>query len=153
MRTVDTKSYLDMMKGLLQEGKDVPVLISGNSMSPFLIHQRDTILLSPVKRPLKKGDMALYQRKTGQYVMHRICRVRKKEGRAEFYFIGDAQMDIEGPIGRGQIAGVVTAVQRKGKWLKPGSFWWEFFRLVWPRVIPMRKTIQKAYSSLVPKKK
>ena len=153
MRTVDTTSYLDMMKGLLQEGRDVPVLISGNSMSPFLVHQRDTIRISPVKGPLKKGDMALYQRSTGQYVMHRICRVKKKNGQREYYFIGDAQMEVEGPVSGEQIAGVITAVQRKGKWLKPGNFWWEFFRLVWVRVIPMRKMIQKAYSSLVRKKK
>ena len=62
-------------------------------------------------------------------------------------------MEVEGPVSRKQIAGVITAVQRKGKWLKPGDFWWEFFRLVWVRVIPMRKIIQNAYSSLVRKKK
>ena len=148
MRTVDTESYLDMVKGLVQEGKEVSVRISGGSMSPFLAGLRDTILISPITRPLKRGDMALFQRISGQYVMHRIRYVRKEKGQEQYYFIGDAQIQTEGPIERDQICGVITAVQRKGKWLKQGSFWWEFFRIVWLRMIPLRRPLINLYSIL-----
>lgn len=148
MRSFDTKSYLDMVKGLVQEGNDVSVRISGSSMSPFLAGQRDIILISPITCPLKRGDMALFQRTTGQYVMHRIRYVRKKKGREQYYFIGDAQIHTEGPIERNQICGIITAVQRKGKWWKPGSFWWEFFRVVWLRMIPLRRPMMNIYVNL-----
>lgn len=147
VRSIDTDIYMESVKALLKEGKEVPLLLSGNSMSPFLVHLRDSILIGPVRQELKKGDMAFYQRESGQYVMHRICRVRREEGRKMYYFVGDAQDIIEGPIRREQIFGVITAAYRKGKWQKPGSFWWFFFRCVWIRVIPLRKTVCKLYAS------
>ena len=75
VKTVDTQTFLDAVKEIVREGRDVPVTITGNSMSPFLVHGRDRVLLSRITRPLQKGDMVLYQRKGGQYVMHRIRRI------------------------------------------------------------------------------
>lgn len=147
VKAVDTDVYMEIVKELLEEGKEVPLLIAGNSMSPFLVHQRDTILISRAGQELKKGDMAFYQRSTGQYVMHRICRVRNENGEKVYYFAGDAQTAVEGPISRAQIFGVITAVCRKGKWQKQGCFWWEFFRCIWVRVIPMRKMFLNFYGA------
>lgn len=147
MKKVDTKCYLDMVKDIVEDGKEVSILISGNSMSPFLISQRDTIVVGPVKGCLHRGDMALYLRTTGQYVMHRIHHVRKNHGQEQYYFIGDAQSKIEGPIERSQICGVITAVCRKGKWLRPGDFWWEFFRCIWIRIVPFRRIVQRMIPS------
>ena len=134
MKVVDTREYLSMLRGLVEEGHEVSMLISGSSMSPFLIHQRDTIYFKQPDRLLRKGDMVFFQRQSGQYVMHRIYKV-KKDG---YYLIGDGQTIIEGPIQRNQIFALVTKVQRKGKWLKPGNFWWEFFAHIWINAIPMR---------------
>ena len=86
--------------------------------------------------------MVFYQRATGQYVMHRICKI-KPEG---YYMIGDAQKEIEGPLERGQIFALITKVRRKGKWMGPGDFWWDFFEHVWIRIIPIRRFVVKAYS-------
>lgn len=142
MKVVDTREYVSMLRGLVEEGNEVSMLISGNSMSPFLIHQRDTICFKKPDRELKAGDMVFYQRKSGQYVMHRICRA-KKEG---YYIVGDGQNIIEGPVKREQIFAVITKVQRKGKWIAPGNFWWEFFARIWIRIIPLRFKIVRMYS-------
>ena len=147
VRKVDTNTYLKAVREMLQEGNEVPLTITGNSMSPFMIHERDKILISSVNRPLKKGDMAFYQRVTGQYVMHRIRYIRQGESGEVYYFIGDAQTVTEGPIYREQIFGLITAVCRKGKWIKPGNFWWEFFEKVWIRIVPLRKFIEKIYGT------
>lgn len=146
-RKVDTYAYMETVRELLREGHEVPLIITGNSMSPFLIHERDQILISRVNRPLKKGDMAFFRRKTGQYIMHRIRYIKKGkgEGEKEYYFIGDAQTVTEGPIARNQIFGLITAVQRKGKTLKAGDFWWEFFEHVWLHMIPLRHVICRIY--------
>lgn len=144
MREVDTQEYVSMLKELVEEGHQVSLLISGSSMAPFLIHHRDTIYFKQPDRELKAGDMVFYQRRNGKYVMHRIRRIRP-EG---FYMIGDAQMEIEGPLQREQIFGLVTAVVRKGKLVRPGDFWWEFFARVWLRIIPLRGLICRIYSAI-----
>ena len=142
MRVVDTGAYVSMLKELTEEGKEVSMLIAGNSMSPFLIHQRDSIYFKKPDRELRAGDMVFYQRANGQYVMHRIRKV-KPEG---YYIVGDAQQQIEGPVKREQVFGLITKVKRKDKWLEPGDFWWEFFEHVWIHMIPLRHAVMKVYA-------
>lgn len=141
MKVVDTYEYVSVLKELVEEGKEVSMLIAGSSMAPFLCHQRDRIIFKKPDRELKRGDMVFYQRKSGQYVMHRIYKV-KPEG---YYMVGDAQTEIEGPLQREQIFALVTKVKRKGQLMEPGDFWWEFFEKVWIRIIPMRPWIVKHY--------
>ena len=144
MREVDAQEYIAVLRELIEEGHQVSLLISGSSMSPFLIHHRDTIYFKKPDRELRVGDMVFYRRGNGKYVMHRIRRIRP-EG---FYMIGDAQWEIEGPLQREQIFGLITAVERKGKLIQPGDFRWEFFAKVWLRIIPLRRLIQRIYQVL-----
>ena len=141
-RVVDTNEYVSVLRELAEEGRVVSMLIAGSSMSPFLCHNRDYIYFTRPERELRRGDMVFYQRDTGQYVMHRICRVRP-EG---YYLVGDAQTQIEGPLRRDQIFARIIRVKRKGKILEPGDFWWEFFEHVWIRIIPLRKLSGRIYS-------
>lgn len=141
VKVVDTKAYIDALRELTVQGQEVTIPISGSSMSPFLADKRDRICFRRPDRPLKKGDMVFYQRQSGQYVMHRICRIRP-EG---YYLIGDAQRQIEGPLSGDCIFAVVTKVWRKGKWIGPADLSWKFFEHVWIRVIPMRRMLIRCY--------
>ena len=87
--------------------------------------------------------MAFFVRDNGQYIMHRICRVDKN---GDCYFVGDAQLLIEGPIKHKQIFGKITKVMRKGKWIDEHDFWWQFFEKVWIRLIPFRPLLRKVYA-------
>ena len=126
---------------LLDETESVPLVISGSSMTPFLVHGRDTVYLSKVTAPLKRGDMILYRRDSGAYILHRIFRA---EGDT-YTLVGDAQTMLEPGIRADQVLAVVTAVRRKGKLLKQGSFWWDFFEKVWIRMVPLRPAVRAAY--------
>ena len=143
-RMVDTREYVDVLRGLTEEGKEVSMLVAGSSMNPFLIHYRDTIFFRKPDRPLRRGDMVFYQRESGQYVMHRILRV-KKDG---LYIVGDAQSEIEGPVRPDQVFAVITRVVRKGKTIGPGDFWWEFFEHAWLCIVPLRRIIMAVYARL-----
>lgn len=147
-RVVDTNEYVSVLRELAEEGRVVSMLIAGSSMSPFLCHNRDYIYFTRPDRELRRGDMVFYQRDTGQYVMHRIYK-KKTDG---YYMVGDAQTQIEGPLRRDQIFALIIKVKRKGKIIRPGNFWWEFFEHVWIRIIPLRKVIEKVYSLLSWKK-
>ena len=126
MRYVDTRQYVSMLRELVREGREVSMLITGSSMSPFLLSHKDTICFKAPWRPLRRGDMVFYERPGGQFVMHRICRV----GKDGLYIVGDAQHEIEGPVDPSQVFALVTKANRRGKWIGPGEFWWEFYEHV-----------------------
>lgn len=142
MKVVDTREYVSVLRELVEEGREVNMVVWGSSMTPFLGHGRDTIFFAAPERELRRGDMVFYQRDTGQFVIHRIWKV-KKDG---YYIVGDAQTIIEGPIRRDQIFARITKVNRKGKMISNGDFWWEFFEKVWIRMVPLRPVIMKFYS-------
>ena len=136
---------LEEYRRLLREDPAIdalPLVISGNSMSPFLIHDRDTVYLSRLTRPVRRGDMLLYRRENGNYVLHRVFKAAPES----LTMIGDAQTVLEPGIQPEQVIAIVTRVERKGKQLAPGSFWWEFFEKVWIRMIPLRRPVQRLYS-------
>lgn len=141
MRLVDTNEYVSVLKGLVEEGREVSLLVAGSSMSPFLVHQRDYIYFKKPDRELRKGDMVFYQRRSGQYVMHRIWKVKNNQ----YYIVGDAQKEIEGPLERDQIFALITKVQRKGKMISPGNFWWWFFERVWINIVLVRRVLVQMY--------
>ena len=147
VKQVDTREYVSVLRGIAEEGKVVSMLIAGSSMAPFLCHNRDYIYFTKPERELRRGDMVFYQRDNGQYVMHRIYRV-KHEG---YYMVGDAQTQIEGPLRRDQIFAVITQVKRDGKMIRPGDFWWEFFEHIWIRIVPARRTVMALYGRLAGK--
>ena len=86
-----------------------------------------------------------YQRDNGQFIMHRIVKARRD---GSYDIVGDNQTEIERGVRRDQIFAVVTKVKRKGRWIRPGDFWWEFFAHVWRRIIPLRRMIAKGYARL-----
>ena len=115
---------------------------------PFLIGGRDFAVLKKPFRKLKKGDIVLFKRSSGNYVLHRI-RYIKKDG---CYTVGDFQQSIEGPINEQQICAIATAVKRNGKWLYPKSLCWKFYATVWLYAVPVRHLILKASNKLKRKK-
>ena len=145
MKIVDTTEYLSVLRELVEEGREVRLKIAGESMVPFLREHRDEVFFRKPIEELKKGDIVFYQRECGQFVMHRIQKV-KPEG---YYLVGDNQTVIEGPVAREQIFGLVTRVIRDGKKMEPGDFWWDFFEHVWIRIIPLRRCVMRVYRCLV----
>ena len=145
MKTIDTEAYLSALRELTDTGHEVSVTIRGGSMLPFLVPQRDRILFSKPNRPLRKGDIVLYQRANGSFVAHRIRRVH---GNGCCDMIGDAQTQLEYDVPPEQIFALVTGVQRKGKWLNARSFWWQFFAHVWLWIIPLRRQILRLYGTI-----
>jgi hypothetical protein len=138
---IDPQILIPQLLELLEETDAVPLLISGNSMSPFLIHSRDTVYLSKITTPPQRGDMILYRRSTGQYVLHRVYAAGDT-----FTMVGDAQTLLEKGIRPEQMLARVSAVCRKGKLLRKGDFWWNFFETAWLRMLSARPFVHQLYS-------
>lgn len=147
---IDTTEYIETMKEIIQNGKECHMLVTGNSMAPFLYHERDTIYFTSPTTPLKRGDMVFFQRASGQYVMHRIKKVKKNPSTSEkeYYLIGDNQTEIEGPIYENQIFARVTRIRRKGRLLNKHHLCWFFFAHIWLLLIPIRRELITLYRKL-----
>ena len=134
------EEYRELLKD--ENVEALPLVISGNSMSPFLIHGRDTIYLSRLTRPVKRGDVLLYQRNNGAYILHRVFKIENDS----LIMVGDAQTELESGIRPDQVIAIMSSAERKGKKQAPGSFWWEFFEKVWIRMVPLRPIVRKVYT-------
>ena len=142
MKTIDTQGYLNILCRIIEDGNTACTVVTGGSMSPFLASNRDYVYLEKPKRKLKKGDVVLFIRQNGDYVLHRIKRI-STEG---YYLTGDRQTTLEGPVKREQIMALVTSVKRKSKILTPKSLIWQFYEKIWINTVCIRPILFKLYS-------
>ncbi len=84
--------------------------ITGTSMNPLLYEKRDFVLIKKPQFPLEIGDIPLYRRNDGTFVLHRI--VDKDE--YGYVLCGDNQFILERGITDGNIIGVVCEMNING---------------------------------------
>lgn len=89
----------------------------GDSMYP-LIKPRDLLVIKKPVLPLKRLDIPLYKRDNGQYVLHRIIKVREDD----YLICGDNRVVVESGITDRHIIGVLTEIIRDGKKISVYSF-------------------------------
>ena len=153
--TLPLEQMFPVMQEQLALGQEVVLTITGNSMSPFVRHRRDqVVLVSADAAALQQGDVPLIRRDNGQFVLHRIVErddgaVRKCWGRKKAYptavedlrytLLGDAQWDLEPDVRADQILAVATAFIRKGRRWECDSPAYRRNRLLWHRLLPLRR--------------
>lgn len=123
-----TKKFEDIIN---EQGQLVYTNV-GDSMYP-LIKPRDLLVIKKVTAPLKKNDIPLYKRDSGQYVLHRIVKIKN----GEYYICGDNRAFIERGITDRHIIGVLTDIVREGRTIPVNSP--EFKSYV--KLLPLRRSI------------
>jgi len=119
-------------------GKEIRLTVTGGSMYPFLRGGRDSVILqSAGMRRLRRGDIVLFVRPNGQYVLHRIIRARK----AGLYLLGDAQTVSEGPVDPKSVVAVVRSVCRGGREIETRGLLWRAASASWMLLWPARKLL------------
>ena len=141
----------------LAQGQEVLLTVTGNSMCPFLYHRRDQAILRRVDGgALQPGDVCLYRRRSGQYVLHRViarddgvvCATlgdktipSSSGGPVRYTMLGDAQTDKEPGIAPEQVVAQAVAFHRKGKvWLCDSDAYRRYVRR-WHRLLPLRRVL------------
>ena len=109
----------------------------GNSMMPLIKQDRDLLVIEPVHGRLKKYDVPLYKRDSGQYVLHRILKVRPKD----YVICGDNRWFREYGIEDRHIIGVLTAVIRNGKEVPVNNWKYRLYVHLWCDLFPIRAVI------------
>ena len=98
----------------LHNGKPVEMTVTGNSMKPLLKDRVSSVkLIKPDK--LKKGDIVLFLRNDGHYVLHRIVNIHE----GLYDIVGDNQLVPDKNIPKEKIIAMVSSYSRNGKdWKK-----------------------------------
>lgn len=99
----------------------------GDSMMPLIREKRDLLIIKSVDGPLKKYDVPLYRRDTGQYVLHRILKVREKD----YVVCGDNRYCREYGITEKHVIGVLEAVVRNGKRISVTDWKYKIYVHLW----------------------
>ncbi len=139
MAVLDTEMYLDAVCRMIEEGREnVPVPVQGVSMRPFL-RNGDFAYLVALPDKVKKGDILLFRRKNGQYILHRVYKIRKD---GLYLMLGDSQQVPE-PVLPDQLRAKVAFVRCGNQDCKPGDLRWWFFACPWRICAPRRPQIAK----------
>ena len=105
--TLPNEILLEEVGSLLAEGREVEMMTKGTSMLPFIVGDRDSVILKKEAcDSLRPGDIVLARRSPGNYVLHRIVAV--DGGRVTLR--GDGNVYGTETVGVEDILGKVTAV-------------------------------------------
>ena len=127
--SLSLKDLYPLIRQSLENGQEVYITIRGNSMSPFLYDGRDQAVFAPLpNRPIRKGDIIFYQRKNGQFVMHRVYQAEKN---GVMTLLGDAQWTLEKGIEQSQLRAFVPRVIRKGKEISCEKGFYHRLMILW----------------------
>ena len=137
-KAVEMANLSPLIEEVLHSGGTVELTVTGNSMWPMLHHQVSRVRLAPVGE-LKKGDLPLYRRQNGAYVLHRILAV---EADGSYTCCGDNQWHLERGLQRAQMLAVVTEFNRKGeRWVSGNDRLYRLYTQFWMAARPVRRLI------------
>lgn len=109
----------------------------GDSMMPLIRQDKDLLIIEKVNGRLKKYDVPLYRRDSGQYVLHRILKVREND----YVICGDNRWKKEYGISDRHIVGVLTGIVRDGKTVSVTDKKYLLYVHLWCDFFPIRALI------------
>ena len=114
----------------------------GDSMLPLIRQGRDLLVIRRPEGRLKKYDIPLYKRDSGQYVLHRVLKVRP----ADYVICGDNRWSREYGITDRHVIGVLTAIIRDGKEIPMTDWRLKLYAHLWCDLFPFRAGILRCLS-------
>ena len=135
-KIISLVELLPVIGEVLAMGGEFSLKPRGKSMLPYLREERDTIILSPLTAPPRRGDILLYVRDVGVPVLHRVVRV-ERDGTLSMR--GDNQYFIEHGIREDQVVAIMKRFYRKGREKRTDSFYSSFYRLRRTLTYPFRR--------------
>lgn len=141
---------LPLMEESFRQGMTVTLGVTGNSMLPLFRDRRDSVILSPCDPfALRRGDVPLYRRPDGKFVLHRILHVKKDT----FVLAGDAQRTLEVDLSKSCVLAVMTGFIRKGKTFDCRNGWYRLYSFFWMLMRPVRPYLFRVASRMRRRKK
>lgn len=106
----DMRELYPLLSEVLESGGEFRLYPKGTSMLPLLCEGEDSVLLKKCTA-LEVGNIYLYRRKGGKFVLHRL--VAMEQGNGAPVFRGDNQDWLEYGIAREDVLAVVSGIFKK----------------------------------------
>ena len=137
-RILPNETLLSSAGELLAEGRDVTLMVKGNSMLPFLHSEKDSVVLRKIDS-VAVGDMILARIAPGHYVLHRVWAV----GNDGITLMGDGNLYGTEHCSHENVLGtVVRIIYGNGKTSVPGK------GRLWRKLLPVRRYLLAIYRRL-----
>lgn len=130
---------------LLLQGTAVTIMIKGNSMLPFIVGERDSVVLKPYGKP-QVGDIALAHLDSGTYVLHRIIAISDT---GIVTLMGDGNIRGMEHCHSDRLCGKTVTVIRRGRRYNPDSKLWITMWRIWRQMLPVRRYLLALYKRLL----
>lgn len=128
------EEFETIIKDVLDSGGEFQMFPKGSSMLPLLREKIDSVVLVKPQGQLKTGDILLYKRSNGQYVLHRIVKVNQNS----YELCGDNQIQIETKVSDTDIIGVVGYFYRRKKKITNRNLIYKCYKFLWKSFILRR---------------
>ena len=112
MPKLNMETLLPFIEEAFNRGLDFQIPITGTSMNPLLYQNRDFVKIVKPTLPLTLGDIPLYRRADGAFVLHRVVGIKEK---GEYVMCGDNQFILEYGITDKNIIGIAKILVIDGK--------------------------------------
>lgn len=109
----------------------------GDSMMPLIRQHKDLVIIEKPTGRCKRYDVPLYKRENGQYVLHRVLKVRRED----YVICGDHRWQREYGITDRHIIGVLSAVVRDGKTISVTDWRYRLYVHLWCDFFALRAFI------------
>lgn len=130
---------MNTIEEILKERGCYAAAVHGISMLPLLVDHRDIAYIEPAAT-VRRLDVVLFRRESGQLVLHRVLRCR-----ADGYTVaGDNDTAVE-HITPTQILGVMTAFCRDGKTVNVTSRRYRTYARLWNFTPLTKRLLQRWY--------
>ena len=144
-RIVANALLLPEVKKILSEGLTVTLPVTGNSMLPFIIGGRESVVLQKPSAPLQKGEIVLAQIAPDSYVIHRIVDCRG----GQIILMGDGNLSATEACCPENVLGVVVKIMKAGKSMDCRTPLQRRKAALWYVLLPVRRYLVAIYRRLI----
>jgi hypothetical protein len=130
---VSENSLHDIAAAILKQGSAFRFPARGRSMSPF-IKDGDIALVEPASNAgttIRLGDVVLCSTTGGRLAMHRVTKIRRRDGAVNYTTQGNANARPDGEKRAQDILGRVTEIERGEKRRELGTVQERLIGLLW----------------------
>ncbi len=102
--------------------------VKGTSMNPMLKEGRDRVVIKTVKGDIKKGDVVLYMRENGTYILHRVFKVTD----SALVCCGDNHTVLEYGVKKNAVLGILTGYYKGNTYIDLNkSVKYKLYKALW----------------------
>ncbi len=138
--TVANKELLPGVAKLLSEGNSVTIKAKGNSMLPFIVGDRDSVVLQK-KDTFAIGDIVLAEIAPRLFVLHRIVEIDGDN----IVLMGDGNLSGREGCIRENVCGHAIFILHKEKQIDCNSNGEQRKARIWAKLLPVRRYLLAIY--------